>query len=251
MNLLVLAVASYATRIALVSDDTPSTSGLSAFIATLTGAHCIVETFGADIESAILFAPDLVIDYSDSLFQAQAHAREATPAAAYAYSNPDFKLAVSAARRLKPSASSVFSNAVFVATHFNWAKVIGIYTGPFYETGEGNVEFEKFSVGEGADKAAIDFLVARSIRLKGTRPIFIMTNQRITNLILSSLVKYDMTAGYAIVVIGNDCQSDVNLIPTGVMCVVLSGAETASVEEIEYWYIYYSLMNWLSTAGPS
>jgi hypothetical protein len=51
-----------------------------------------------------------------------------------------------------------------------------------------------------------------------------------------------MDEGYAVFLLGNDCQFTFTLYSTGVICVALAGSETAKTpEEANYWYLLYGL----------
>jgi hypothetical protein len=104
--------------------------------------------------------------------------------------------------------------------------------------------FTPVFVSTGIQSSEVDTLVTRELRITGIRPIFILGGLKTTNLFLASLTKYEMDAGYAVILIGTNCQFDVTLHPTAVLCIVLEGAEAAESEtEVDYWYTYYALAN--------
>jgi hypothetical protein len=133
-----------------------------------------------------------------------------------------------------------------LAEFFGWKKALVVLTNEASDalvSGFRGEIFEKLNFSKDIIAETSDLLVARIIRNSGIRPIFLVAGEKATNSILTSLTKYGMDTGYAIVLIGTNCQFDSTLFPTGVLCTTLKGYETAQTTmEVDYWYAYYALL---------
>mmetsp|Transcript_31934 Transcript_31934/g.55023 ORF Transcript_31934/g.55023 Transcript_31934/m.55023 type:complete len:1090 (+) Transcript_31934:145-3414(+) len=102
--------------------------------------------------------------------------------------------------------------------------------------------FTYFAVEVNVKADYISNLLSRLIRTTGIRPIVIWGSAKLADLVLEALAKYEIDQGYALLVLGNNCQFSTVIYPTGVLCMALTGTEEAlSEEEVGFWYVLYLL----------
>jgi hypothetical protein len=224
--------------------------GLAAFLSSVNGSPTDVQKFVGDYEGIEEYHPDLVLIYTESLFELQTVVRRVPQSAVIRYSNSDLRPACSNAAQLREEPWSKWEElASRVTEFFDWSRVLVV------QTIEASAKlsqafrwprFEKINFRSDIEQSAADLLVTRIIRSSGIRTIFLVAGPQATEVMLSSLAKYRMDKGYSIVLIGTNCQFDVSLYPTGVLCLALKGSEAAKTEtEVDYWYVYNAL-----TAAP-
>jgi hypothetical protein len=240
-----------ASKVAVVSDDPAQielSKGLRGLLETMTGSNQTVRVFKGNYEDIDKFRPDLVVDYSQEQLTLQAHARPLAPDVQFRYSAPDLRIAKANAGPLREDPRTTWVPIANQLTeHFRWAEALAVYS---IEKSTGLIQalrdsiFTPVFISTDIQSSEMDSLVTRELRITGIRPIFILGGLKTTNLFLASLSKYEMNAGYAVILIGTNCQFDVTLYPTGVLCIVLEGAEAAESEAVvDYWYTYYALAN--------
>jgi hypothetical protein len=240
-----------ASKVAVVSDNPAQleqSKGLQGLLETVTGINQTARVFIGNYEDIDEYRPDLVVDYNGEQLTLQAHARVLAPNVQFRYSAPDLRIAKANARPLREDpATTWISIAKQLTEHFKWVEALAVYS---IEKSTGLIQafrdtiFTPVFISTDIQSSEVDLLVTRELRITGIRPIFILGGLKTTNLFLASLTKYQMDAGYAVILIGTNCQFDVTLHPTGVLCIVLEGAETAESETVvDYWYTYYALAN--------
>jgi hypothetical protein len=240
-----------ASKVAVVSNDPAQieqSKGLQGLLETVTGSNQTVRVFIGNYDDIDEFRPDLVVDYGEEQLTLQAHARALEPNVQFRYSAPDLRIAQANAEPLREDpALTWMSIAKQLTEHFEWAEALAVYS---IEKSTGLIQafrdsiFTPVFINTDIQSSEVDLLVTRELRITGIRPIFILGGLRTTNLFLASLTKYEMDVGYAVILIGTNCQFDVTLYPNGVLCIVLEGAEAAESETVvDYWYTYYALAN--------
>jgi hypothetical protein len=250
MSLWCILTLAEATRVAVVSEDSAFPDpgkALESFLSSQTGNSTTVKTFYGNIEGMDEFQPELVLDYSERLFDLKALVRRVPLGAAVRHSSYDLVAASTNSAPLREDPGQKWEEiASSLAEFFGWKKALVVLT---HEASDALVSgfrgeiFEKLNFSKDITAEGSDLLVARTIRNSGIRPIFIVAGEKATNSILTSLTKYSMDTGYAIVLIGTNCQFDSTLFLTGVLCTALRGSETAqSTMEVDYWYTYYALL---------
>jgi hypothetical protein len=242
---LLVLVESY--KVAVVPQSSPyNEDGLAAFLRTITGAPTDVQKFVGEYEGIEEYSPDLVLIYTESIFELQTVVRWVPTSAVIRYSDVDLRPACSNAAPLREVPWSKWEElASKVTEFFDWSRVLVVHTieasAKLSQAFRGP-RFEKINFRSDIEESAADLLVTRIIRASGNRSIFLVAGTQATEVMLGSLAKYRMDKGYSIVLIGTNCQFDVSLYPTGLLCLALRGTETAKTEaEVDYWYAYYAL----------
>jgi hypothetical protein len=239
-----------AIHVAVVSEPSAfpdQGKALETFLSSQTSTSVTVRTFYGDYESMDEFKPELVLDYSERLFDLQALVRIVPPGAAVRHSTYDLVVASRNSAPLREEPGKKWEEtALSLAEFFGWKKALVVLTNEASDaliSGFKGEIFEKLNFSKDITAEGSDLLVARTIRNSGIRPIFLVAGEQATNAILTSLNKYGMDTGYAIVLIGTNCQFNSTLFPTGVLCTTLKGSETAQTSmEVDYWYAYYALL---------
>jgi hypothetical protein len=222
---------------------------LSLFLLNASGSvhevRAFEQQFVGDLEDVEEFVPQVVLDYSEDLFNLAANARALASKTLFLYSNDDLRIPQPQAKPLRENKAHLWSTlASSLAKHFGWEEalllidwpnklaVLNTFAEPFTE---------QLTVGEGLEQGVYDLLATREIRRSGVHAVFLMTSPAITEAMLRAFTKYAMDKGYAFVLLGSH-QFDVSLYPTGVLSIALAGSEGAkSPVEVDFWYLLYAL----------
>jgi hypothetical protein len=203
------------------------------------------QQFVGDLEDILDFVPQVVLDYSEDLFNLAANARALASKTLFLYSNDDLKVPQPQAKPLRENKAHVWSTlASSLAKHFGWDEAILLIDWPNLRAVLNTfVEpfTEQLTVSEGLEQGVYDLLATREIRRSGVHAVFLMTSAAITEAMLRAFTKYAMDKGYAFVLLGSH-QFDVSLYPTGVLSLALAGSEGAkSPVEVDFWYLLYAI----------
>jgi hypothetical protein len=224
-------------------------SELSQFLLKESGSAHEVRAFElqfvGDLEDVEDFVPQVVLDYSEDLFNLAANARALASKTTFLYSNDDLRVPQPQAKPLRENKAHVWSTlASSLTKHFGWEEAI-LLIDSANKLAVSNAFAEPFTlqltVGEGLEQGVYDLLATREIRRSGVHAVFLMTSAAITEGMLRAFTKYAMDKGYAFVLLGSH-QFDVSLYPTGVLSIALATSEGAkSHVEVDFWYLLYAL----------
>jgi hypothetical protein len=181
------------------------------------------------------------VDCTRGLLRLHANSKEFSMSALYFYLE-DERLATPRAMRLKgDEGRSMVEVANLLARHFGLEEAVMITDSPLTVRNLSEV-FVTLNVGKSVGRTEVKHLVSRSVRSSGIKALFVIASSATADLILTALAELQMDEGYAVFLLGNDCQFTFTLYPTGVICVALAGSETAKTpEEANYWYLLYGL----------
>jgi hypothetical protein len=223
--------------------------GLYQFLLNASGsAHevrAFEQQFVGDLEDVVDYLPQVVLDYSEDLFNLAANARALSSKTLFLYSNDDLRVPQPQAKPLRENKADVWSPlASSLAKHFGWEEAILLIDWSNKRTVLDTFEepfTDRLTVGEGLEQGVYDLLATREIRKSGVHAVFLMASAAITEAMLRAFTKYGMDKGYAFVLLGSH-QFDVSLYPTGVLSIALAGSEGAkSPVEVDFWYLLYAL----------
>lgn len=229
--------------------STTNFTGLHKFLALHTAATYSIQTFYQDFVGDTVevldYVPQIVMDCSVQQLYIQANAKVFTKSARV-FLCGDVIPANSLEKQLKAAIYTSWLGCVSrLINYFGFTEALLIVEADLFVMLEKDLVdpvITLIPVSHDETQYLVDNLISRSIRSSGVKPLFIMGNSKITNKILNSLAMFEMDEGYAVFLLGSDCQFDTSLFPTGVLCVALAGAETAlSESEAEYWYVLYAL----------
>jgi hypothetical protein len=250
VTLVCLCIAS-ALKIAVLSKtDNQFVEGLAAFLRDKTGhehqVRAIDESFLEDLEETREYAPDVVLDYSSSPLTIRANSKIIGESARYIRTSRDDLRYLTKLQQLYENPKTAWADVLHgFAVHFGWDEAMVLLTEDHaLLVGDALRDsiYVPLVVSQKCSEEVIELFVTREVRASGVHNIVLMTSPQVTALLLKAMTKYQMDAGYSILIIGNNCQFDVTLYPTGLLCTTLAGSEAVSSEsEMDYWYFLYAL----------
>jgi hypothetical protein len=189
------------------------------------------------------YQPDLVVDYTEEALKLNFHARAFMSISKFSYSEIALTPANQHAKRLRENPETAWPELVIaLSSYYGWGEAVVIGLGYLFKFDSPGLTTTTLFVSELVSQNVIDKLVTREVRQSGIRQVFILASQAVTEAVLRSLAKYDMNEGYAVVLIGTNCQFDRSLYPQELLCFAHTGTESASSPlEVEFWYVYTAL----------
>jgi hypothetical protein len=233
-----------ALKVSVISDSGSTSSdcefaSLSQFLKAQTGQE--TQTWIGDTELALDISADVVVDCTTGLLRLNANSRAFSISSLYFYLE-DERLRTPRAMRLKgDEGKSMVEAANLLARHFGLEEAVLITDSPLTVRNLSEV-FVTLNVGKSIGRTEVKNLISRSVRSSGIKALFVIASSATADLILTALTELQMDEGYAIFLLGNDCQFTFTIYSTGVICVALAGSEAAKTsEEANYWYLLYGL----------
>eukprot|EP00359_Climacostomum_virens_P011490 CAMPEP_0204902704 /NCGR_PEP_ID=MMETSP1397-20131031/3824_1 /ASSEMBLY_ACC=CAM_ASM_000891 /TAXON_ID=49980 /ORGANISM="Climacostomum Climacostomum virens, Strain Stock W-24" /LENGTH=257 /DNA_ID=CAMNT_0052071243 /DNA_START=339 /DNA_END=1108 /DNA_ORIENTATION=- len=185
---------------------------------TSIAAKGFCQAFTGDLTDVYEFEPDVVIDYSAWYFRRAANAKALAPKVLYYYTRTGVDYHENAAP-LKGDDCLIMLWTEGVARYFGITQAIVIqqinHSHPFEGT------FQKIWVNSGLNQDNFDRIALREVRASGVHAVILLTDTQTTEALLRSFAKFEMTADYMIIVLGDDCIFDASIYPTGLLCLAL------------------------------
>lgn len=197
----------------------------------------ISKSHSGDTLSLSDFDPDFIVDYSVQDLSLLLDMKAVSPYTFCFVASNQLHLPANASYwKEHSSVWTVIANRI--NSYFGWTRAILLTDSSEIAVSQTSSVFVKFQVEEGLSSSYYDHLVAREIRVLGVKQIFVLGSEALTNSMLRAFAKYEIDAGYAVIVIGSNCRFDYSIFKTGAICIALQGTE--GVAEVDYIYLDFA-----------
>lgn len=178
------------------------------------------QKFIGDLLEVQEFQPDVVVDFAESSLFVFTNANFLALTTLYLYTKENHFRPHPLAKLLRETKTDRLELVKNIANSFGLSEAVLVNQGLIDLNESFELNIEELQLKPGLTQDDYDTFVLREVRVKGIHAIFIVADEAINNALMTSFAKFEMEESYAFFMIGNNCQFDISLFPTG-LCALL------------------------------